>query len=194
MTGAYEQLPANLPEPTDDGAAAHLIGVAIPSIRFTATTGLELDLAELAAQRSVLFIYPRTGQPGVALPAGWDEVPGARGCTPETIGFRDHESELGDLGVSVYGFSSQDPAYQAELAERLGTRFPILSDVGLRLAEALTLPTFEIAGMRLYRRLTLVLSAGRVEHVFYPVFPTDTHAAQVLEWVRAHPLAAAGPT
>jgi len=147
------------------------------------------DLAEIARNRTVLFVYPRTGQPGAALPEGWDEIPGARGCTPETMGFRDHESALRESGVAVYGLSSQDPAYQRELVQRLQVEFPILSDERLQLADALSLPTFTAAAMRLYTRITLVLGKGRVEHVFYPVFPTDTHAAQVLDWVRAHPSA-----
>jgi peroxiredoxin len=185
VTAAYEQLPDGLPGPVDDGAADHLVGLAVPAIALPATTGGVLDLVEIAATRSVLFIYPRTGQPGVALPAGWDEIPGARGCTPETMGFRDHEAAFAAAGVAVYGLSSQDPAYQAELAQRLDVRFPILSDETLQLAGALKLPTFEAAGLELYTRITLVLSEGRVEHVFYPVFPTDTHAARVLDWLRA---------
>jgi peroxiredoxin len=185
VTAAYEQLPDGLPGPLDDGAADHLVGRPVPAIALPATTGGRRDLAEIAATRSVLFIYPRTGQPGVALPEGWDEIPGARGCTPETMGFRDHEAAFTAAGVAVYGLSSQDPAYQAELAQRLDVRFPILSDENLQLARALNLPTFHAAGQELYTRITLVLAEGQVEHVFYPVFPTDTHAARVLDWLRA---------
>ncbi len=192
MTGTYEQVPDGLPVPVDDGAADHLLGQVIPAIALPATTGEIIDLAEIARDRTVLFIYPRTGQPGVALPPGWDEIPGARGCTPETMGFRDHHDELTAAGVAVYGLSSQDPAYQGELAQRLGVRFPILSDPALELAETLSLPTFLASGMRLYTRLTLVLRDGRIEHVFYPIFPTDTHAAFVLEWLRANPVDRAG--
>jgi peroxiredoxin len=187
MPSTYEQLPDGLPVPVDDGAADHLAGRAVPALTFVATTGVEIDLAEVAARRSVLFVYPRTGQPGVALPPGWDDIPGARGCTPETMGFRDEQSAFDALGVSVYGLSSQDPEYQAELAARLGTEFAILSDERLQLAEALSLPTFEAAGLRLYKRLTLFMDAGLIEHVFYPVFPTDTHAAEVLDWLRVNP-------
>ena len=188
MTGAYEELPTGLPVPVDDGAADHLTGVAMPSIRLAATTGADLDLANLARGRAVLFIYPRTGQPGIALPEGWDEIPGARGCTPETIGFRDHEPAFAELGVHVVGLSSQDADYQRELVHRLGVSFPILSDPRLQLAEALSLPTFTAAGLRLYARLTLVINRGRIEQVFYPVFPTDTHAASLLDWLRANPI------
>jgi peroxiredoxin len=185
VTGAYDQLPDGLPIPVDDGAANHLAGLAIPSIRLPATTGTTLDLADIARVGGVVFIYPRTGQPGVELPDGWNDIPGARGCTPETIGFRDQAEGFADLGVAVFGLSSQPAGYQRELAERLGVNFPILSDERLQLADALSLPVFQAAGMRLYTRLTLVLRAGRIEHVFYPVFPTDTHAEQVLAWLRA---------
>jgi peroxiredoxin len=183
MTGTYEQLPDGLPVPADDGAAAHLVGLAMPAIRLPATTGGEIDLAEIARDRSVLFLYPRTGQPGQALPDGWDDIPGARGCTPETIGFRDLDAQFAAAGVSIYGLSSQDPDYQGELADRLGLGFAILSDPLMQLASALTLPTFSDTGEALYSRLTLLLSGGRIEHVWYPVFPPHTHAAAVLEWV-----------
>ncbi len=198
MTGTYEQLPADLPVPTDDGAAAHLPGLVIPALVLPATrsggpgdadrAAGQLALRELAEHRAVLYIYPMTGRPGVALPEGWDQIPGARGCTPESIGFRDHTDELGSLGVRVAGLSSQDHAYQLELAERLGLPYPVLSDERFELAAALDLPTFTAAGVRLYKRITLVLRAGVIEHVFYPIFPTDTHAAEVTDWIRAHPL------
>jgi peroxiredoxin len=185
VTGTYDQLPDGLPIPVDDGAADHLRGLVVPSIRFPATNGQTLDLAEIAGAQSVLFIYPRTGQPGVALPEGWDGIPGARGCTPETIGFRDQAEGFAELGVAIFGLSSQPADYQRELADRLGVTFAILSDERLQLAEALSLPVFHAAGLRLYTRLTLILRSGRIEQVFYPVFPTDTHAEQVLEWLRA---------
>jgi peroxiredoxin len=191
MTGAFDQLPTGLPVPVNDGAADHLIGLAVPAIRLPATTGGAVDLATVAAPpdaRVVVYLYPMTGRPGVALPDGWDEIPGARGCTPETIGFRDNEVEFADQGVTVFGLSSQDTAYQRELAERLELGFAVLSDERFELTEALSLPTFVANGVRLYTRLTLVLRDGVIEHVFYPVFPTDTHAAEVQAWLAANPI------
>ena len=185
MTAAnYEQLPDDLPAPQDDGAAAHLPGTEMPSITLPATTGGAVDLSGVGHPRAVIYVYPRTGQPGVPLIEGWNDIPGARGCTPESMGFRDHYAELTALGVEVLGLSSQDSDYQGELAARLGLPFPLLSDPSLVLADRLGLPTFTAGGVRLYRRLTLVLNAGRVEHAFYPVFPPDAHAAQVVDWLR----------
>ncbi len=128
-----------------------------------------------------------TGTPGVALPEGWDQIPGARGCTPESLGFRSHYQELTEAGAEVFGLSTQDPAEQAEAAARLELPFPLLSDAGLALAGQLRLPTFPAGGVVRYQRLTLVLRQGRIEHVFYPVFPPDRHAAEVLAWLREHP-------
>ena len=133
---------------------------------------------------TVLFCYPRTGRPDEELPPGWDEIPGARGCTPETCGFRDRDQQFADLGARVLALSIQDGAYQREMAERLELPFPVLSDEGLELVGALRLPTFETSGMTLVRRITLVIVDGVIEHVFYPVFPPDTHASEVLEWLR----------
>ena len=182
----YEQLPADLPVPEDDGAAAHLAGAAIPSINLPATTGEVLDLSQLGP-RAIVYVYPMTGTPGVPLVDGWDQIPGARGCTPESMGFRDHFEELAGLGAQVFGLSVQSADEQGEAAIRLGLPFPLLSDSGLVLAERLHLPTFTAAdGVVRYRRLTLVLNAGRIEHVFYPVFPPDRHAAEVLDWLREH--------
>jgi len=182
----YEQLPADLPVPEDDGAAAHLAGAAIPSINLPATTGEVLDLSQLGP-RAIVYVYPMTGTPGVPLVDGWDQIPGARGCTPESMGFRDHFEELAGLGAQVFGLSVQSADEQGEAAIRLGLPFPLLSDSGLVLAERLRLPTFTAAdGVVRYRRLTLVLNAGRIEHVFYPVFPPDRHAAEVLDWLREH--------
>jgi peroxiredoxin len=183
----YEQLPANLPAPEDDGAAAHLAAAAMPSITLPATTGELVDLSTLGP-RAIVYVYPMTGRPGVPLVDGWDQIPGARGCTPESMGFRDHFEELTGLGALVFGLSVQDTAEQAEAAARLELPFPLLSDSGRVLAERLRLPTFEAAdGVVRYRRLTLVLNQGRIEHVFYPVFPPDRHAAEVLDWLREHP-------
>jgi peroxiredoxin len=185
----FEQLPANLPVPEDDGAADHLGGLPMPSLALHATTGGSVDLTSVASPRAIVYVYPKTGQPGVALPDGWDLIPGARGCTPESCDFRDHHGELRALGAEVFGLSSQRTEYQAEAADRLHLPFALLSDERLELADALRLPTFTVEGERLYRRLSLVLRGGRIEHVFYPVFPPDEHAAQVLSWLRTHPAA-----
>jgi peroxiredoxin len=184
----YLTLPADLPQPVDDGAADHLPGLALPPIVLPATSGQDVDLAALGPGRTVLYLYPMTGRPGVALPDGWDEIPGARGCTPESCGFRDHFADLRAAGAAgVYGLSSQDTDYQREVAERLNLPFALLSDVDLRLGQALTLPTFEVEGRTLYKRLTLIVSDATIEHVFYPIFPPTTHAQEVLDWLRAHP-------
>ncbi|HEU5160321.1 MAG TPA: peroxiredoxin [Streptosporangiaceae bacterium] len=182
-------LPAELPVPVDDGAADHLPGREMPGIELASTQGgvMRVDRVPRGLSRLVLYAYPRTGRPGEPLPDGWDEIPGARGCTPESCGFRDHSADLGAAGAAVAGVSTQDTGYQREAAERLGLPFPLLSDADLRLTAALGLPTFEAAGMTLLRRLTLVIADGAVEHVFYPVFPPDRHAAEVLAWLRAHP-------
>ena len=182
----YEQLPADLPVPEDDGAAAHLPGAALPSVSLPATGGGPVDLAQIGHPRAVAYVYPMTGTPGVPLVEGWDQIPGARGCTPESIGFRDNYQELAGLGVEVFGLSSQEPAEQAEAAGRLALPYRLLSDAGLVLAERLGLPTFTAGGVVRYKRLTLVVRDGRIEHVFYPVFPPDRHAGEVVAWLRDH--------
>jgi peroxiredoxin len=183
-TANYEQLPADLPVPEDDGAAAHLTGAVMPSITLPATSGEPVDLSRIGP-RAIVYVYPMTGTPGVPLVEGWDQIPGARGCTPESLGFRDHYEELTELGAQVFGLSVQDTAEQAEAASRLKLPFPLLSDSGLVLAERLRLPTFTAAdGVVRYKRLTLVLDQGRIEHVFYPVFPPDQHGAEVVAWLR----------
>ncbi len=180
-------LPDDLPQPVDDGAADHLPGRRLPSTRLPATSGEPVDLSTLPG-RTVVYAYPRTGQPGVdPLVDDWDEIPGARGCTPEACGFRDHHAELQAVGTRVVGLSTQDPAYQAEAAQRLRLTCPLLSDAALQLTSALALPTFEAAGQVLLRRLTMLVRDGVVEHVWYPVFPPDTHATEVLSWLQAHP-------
>ena len=180
----YMQLPEALPVPEDDGAADHLPGRSLPHLVLSATTGEEVALDRLAPGRTILYIYPMTGQPDVELPEGWDDIPGARGCTPEACDFRDHHTELVAAGAAaVFGLSSQDTAYQQELVARLRVPFPMLSDVELALADALDLPTFEAGGMRLYKRLTLVVNDGTIEHAFYPIFPPNEHASRVLEWL-----------
>jgi len=173
-------LPANLPVPLDDGAADHLEEMAIPALALPATSGDDIDLAQAAEGTLVLYLYPRTGRPGEPLPDGWDDIPGARGCTPQSCAYRDHFAELRSLGADVLGISAQALADQVEFAERVGLPYPILSDPKLELAQALGLPTFEVAGMRLYRRLTLIARKGRIEKVFYPVFPPDRNAAEVV--------------
>ncbi len=176
-------LPTGLPVPTDDGAADHLEGLELPSLRLESTYG-ELDLAAEAAGLLVLYMYPRTGRPGVEPPAAWDETPGARGCTPQSCGYRDHGTELRELGARVVGLSAQPLEDQREVAERLALPHPVVADPELRLADALGLPTFDFGGQRLYRRLALVAERGRIVKVFYPVFPPDENAAEVVAWLR----------
>jgi peroxiredoxin len=178
-------LPADLPVPLDDGAARHLEGFKLPSLKLPATDGSAVDLATFAG-RTVVYVYPRTGRPGHPLPDGWDAIPGARGCTPQSCSFRDHFAELEQLGVShLYGMSTQDSGYQREAAERLHLPFAILSDADLRFTRALGLPTFVVEGMTLQKRMVLVIDDGVVAKVFYPVFPPDQSAAVVAAWLRA---------
>jgi peroxiredoxin len=172
-----------LPRPADDGAARHLIGTPIASIPLPATDGTTVDLSLLPGT-VVVYAYPRTGRPGIENPDGWDLIPGARGCTPQSCSFRDQFAELKTLGVDrLFGLSTQETAYQREAAERLHLPFPILSDEHLRLARAMRLPTFETSGMTLLKRLTLVIEDGMIEHVFYPVFPPDRNAGDVTAWL-----------
>jgi peroxiredoxin len=179
------QLPEDLPEPHDDGAARHLTGAKLPSIALEATDGSKVDLAALAG-RSVVYIYPRTGRPGQPTPTGWDAIPGARGCTPQSCGFRDHFADLQRLGVKqLYGLSTQTTAYQREAVERLHLPFAILSDAALVLTRALNLPTFTVDGMTLIRRMAWVIDDGVITHVFYPVFPPDKSAEEVVSWLSA---------
>jgi peroxiredoxin len=173
----------NRPVPIDDGAAAHLFGLDVPSLALSSTLGGLLDIRDAARDLLVVYVYPRTGQPGEPLPAGWDEIPGARGCTPQSCAFRDHIGELAVQGASLIGISAQSPAEQLEFAEREHIPYPLLSDSELRLAETLGLPTFEAAGMTLYRRLTFVARAARIQKVFYPVFPPERNASDVLAWL-----------
>jgi len=178
-------LPSDLPAPVDDGAADHLAGLAMPAITLPGTAGSRVTLPDLGPGRTVVYIYPLSGRPGVDLPDGWDAIPGARGCTPEACGFRDHHAELRAAGAAaVFGLSSQPTDYQAELAHRLNLPFELLSDPELEVADALRLPTFTADDRRLYTRLTLVVTDGRIEHAFYPIFPPDQHAAEVLRWLR----------
>jgi len=185
---SLEQLPSNLPVPLDDGAARHLPGLEMPHLHFPATTGGTIDISAVGSPRAVIYIYPMTGRPGVPLPTDWDLIPGARGCTPEACAFRDHYAELKAAGSEVYGLSSQTTDYQAEAAQRLNLPFALLSDERMELADALHLPTFAVDELVLYKRLTLIVRAGRIEHVFYPIFPPDRHADEVLDWLHANSL------
>lgn len=178
-------IPEGLPVPVDDGACDHLVGTTIPSIPLPATDGRTVDLARLAG-RTVVYIYPRTGNPAEEIPAGWNEIPGARGCTPQSCAFRDHYRELQDLGADVFGLSTQTTEYQREAVERLHLPFALLSDADLRLTHALRLPTFEVQDMTLIKRLTLIVRDGLIEHVMYPVFPPDRNAQDVVSWLADH--------
>jgi peroxiredoxin len=179
------ELPADLPAPLDDGGARHLVGLAWPDLALAATDGSSVNLSG-GRGRTVIYAYPRTGRPGQALPTGWDAIPGARGCTPQSCGFRDHFAELSALGVGrLYGLSTQEPDDQREVAERLHLPFALLSDARLKLQRALNLPTFAVDGMTLLKRLTLVLDDSVITKVFYPVFPPDKSAAEVIAWLRA---------
>lgn len=178
------QLPSNLPVPVDDGACRHLTGLAVPSVPLRATSGRLVDLSHIAG-RVVVYCYPRTGQPDVDPPPGWDAIPGARGCTPQSCAFRDHHQQLRSLGAQVFGLSTQDTDYQREVVERLHLPFELLSDSALELAGALRLPTFDIGGTTLLKRVTLIIRDGHVEKVFYPVFPPDKNAEEVVAWLAA---------
>jgi peroxiredoxin len=175
-------LPPNLPAPVDDGACDHLNGLAIPSLTLDSSRG-PVDLAELGAERAVLYVYPRTGRPDRAVPAGWDAIPGARGCTPQSCAFRDHAAKLAGLGARVAGLSAQSLEEQVEVAERLHLPFPVIADPERRLGAAIGLPTFEFEGATLYKRVTLVIEGGQIVKVFYPVFPPDRNAEEVLAWL-----------
>lgn len=193
MMAQNQQNPAEfdwskIPAPQDDGGARHLLGMSMADVALPATTGGTVSLARLKG-RAVVFAYPRTGQPGLPSPVpDWDMIPGARGCTPQSCGFRDLCRDLNAAGAQgVFGLSTQDTAYQREAAERLQLPFPLLSDEKLALANAMRLPTMHVAGETLFRRMALVVDDGRVSHVFYPVFPPDRNAADVLDWLKANP-------
>lgn len=187
MASAFP-LPPDLPVPVDDGACRHLPGMRMPAIALPSTGGRLVRLDRLPAPRTIIFCYPMTGVPGKPLPEGWDAIPGARGCTPQTCGFRDRYEEIRSLGAEVYGLSTQATDYQQEMTQRLAIPFEVLSDDNFRLCEALRLPTFEVEGRRLVKRLTLVVRDHVIEAVFYPVFPSDKSAGQVLDWLSKHAL------
>ncbi len=186
-TPAPPPLPAGLPVPVDDGGAAHLTGVVVPSVRLESTDRGEVDSGDLSTGRLVLYVFPKMGRPDQADPPGWDEIPGARGCTQESCAYRDLHQEFRELGWSVAGLSAQSSDEQKEASVRLHLPFPLLADPDRRLGEALGLPTFEVAGLTLYKRLTLVAREGRVVKVFYPVYPPQDNATEVLGWIRSEP-------
>jgi peroxiredoxin len=179
---------SHLPAPIDDGACAHLPGLEMPSLLLPSTAGRLIDLSKRDAARTVVYCYSMTGVPGAPLPAGWDLIPGARGCTPQACAFRDHYQEFATLEAELFGLSTQTTGYQREMAVRLYLPFEILSDSALTFANALSLPTFETGGMQLIKRLTMVIRKGRIETVFYPVFPSNESAARALAWLERHPL------
>jgi peroxiredoxin len=183
----FHQLPPDLPVPVDDGAADHLVGAELPALRLPAARGGEVDLAELGAGLLVVYVYPHTGVPGEDSPAGWNDFPGARGCTPQNCAYRDAAAEFAALGAELAGLSAQDSGEQRDFAVREHIAYPLLSDSGLVLAERLGLPTFELGGSTFYRRLTFIARDGRIEKVFYPVFPPDSDSALALGWLREHP-------
>jgi peroxiredoxin len=175
-------LPPDLPVPEDDGAAGHLLGQMLPQLTLDSSQG-PVSMRELSRERLVLYIYPRSGKPDEPLLPGWDDIPGARGCTPQSCGFRDHAAELGGLGALVAGLSAQSLEDQVEFAERNHIPYPVIADPALKLGAALRLPTFEIEGLTLYKRMALVVEACAIAKVFYPVFPPDQNAAEVLAWL-----------
>jgi peroxiredoxin len=181
----FQSLPADLPAPEDDGACDHLPGLRLPALTLATTDGQRIDLAERRG-RTVVYAYPRTGRPGEPLPTGWDAIPGARGCTPQSCAFRDHHAELRAFSAELFGLSTQTTDYQLEAVERLHLPFALLSDADLALTRALRLPTFEVDGLTLIKRLTLIVDDGSVSGVLYPVFPPDRSAADTLAWLAAH--------
>ncbi len=186
---------STIPAPIDDGGADHLKGMTVPPVSLHATNDMSVVLSELAG-RVVVFAYPRTGEPGkIALVDDWDMIPGARGCTPQTCAFRDLFAELKAGGAQhVFGVSTQPNDYQTEMAGRLHLPFPVLSDHDLELAKALDLPTMEAGGETLLKRMALIIDDAVITHVFYPVFPPDRNAGDVLAWLKANPARRALPS
>lgn len=183
MSTSLSQLPKDLPVPVDDGAASHLEGSLLPNLTLVNTDGSGVNMAELCG-RWVIYVYPMTGRPDIPLPDGWDGIPGARGCTPQSCSFRDHYEELQALHTGVFGLSVQTTEYQREARDRLHLPFHLLSDSTMQLKGKMRLPTLAVAGMELFKRLTLITNDGRIEKVFYPVFPPDQNADDVLVWLR----------
>lgn len=180
------QLPTDLPIPLDDGSTKHLKGMKLPNVSLNATNGKTINIGDIKG-RLVVYCYPMTGQPNVALPAGWDQIAGARGCTPQSCSFRDHYQELQALGADVMGLSVQTTAYQKEMVDRLHLPFPVLSDANYQFQKALNMPTFVAAGMTLLKRVTLIANNGVIEAVHYPIFPSDSDPAWVIEYLKLHP-------
>lgn len=178
------QLPTDLPVPQDDGACNHLVGMPLPNVALLATDGSMVNLSQIAG-RLVIYCYPMTGQPNVPLPEGWDQIPGARGCTPQSCAFRDHYQELQALHANVFGLSVQSTEYQREMATRLHLPFQVLSDEQYQFQKALNLPTFVAAGMTLLKRVTFISQQGRIEAVHYPIFPSDSDPAWVLDYLKS---------
>ena len=183
---SFKKLPRNIPVPIDDGACNHLLNEALPTMLLPSTEGKDVDLSAISG-RIVIYCYPMTGQPGFALPDGWDEIPGARGCTPQSCAFRDHHQELKQLETQVYGISTQSTEYQREAVERLHLPFELLSDRNLQFAKSLKLPIFEIEGKQLIKRVTLIAKNGKIIKVFYPIFPPNKNADEVIEWLQSNP-------
>ena len=181
----YNQAPDNLPEPQDDGAADHLKGLRLPSIALNSTQGQRVDVGQYPGWL-VIYCYPMTGLPGVPLPPNWDQIPGARGCTPQSCSFRDHYQELQTLGVEVLGLSVQTMEYQKEMADRLHLPFPVVSDVNYEFQKALNMPTFLVEEMTLLKRVTLIVNHGLIEAVHYPIFPSDSDAIWVIDYLKNH--------
>jgi peroxiredoxin len=179
------QLPADLPVPQDDGSTNHLRGMKLPNLSLFATNGKALNVGDIKG-KLVIYCYPMTGQPNVALPDGWDQIPGARGCTPQSCSFRDHYQELQTLGAEVVGLSVQTTEYQKEMAERLHLPFPVVSDVNYQFQKAMNMPTFVAAGMTLLKRVTLIANNGVIEAVHYPIFPSDSDPAWVIDYLKSH--------
>jgi peroxiredoxin len=185
MRDNFYALPTDLPVPLDDGACNHLEGKALPKIELRTTANRVVDLSRLTQEPTVLFFYPRTGRPDEPAPIGWDEIPGARGCTPQSCGYRDQYAEFRALGVQVFGVSTQTTEFQQELVQRIHLSFEVLSDVDFKFTEALKLPTFEFSGMRLFKRMALFCENGKIRKVFYPVFPPNENASTVLKWLNS---------
>ncbi|MGI8501940.1 MAG: peroxiredoxin [Hassallia sp.] len=178
----FPKLPKDLPVPQDDGACAHLLGEKLPQVTLTSSRSNQLELSKIKG-RVVFYCYPMTAQPGIPIPDGWEQIPGALGCTFQSCAFRDHHAELQALGVQVYGISTQDSSYQQEAVERLHLPFELLSDADFAFTTSFRLPTFEVEGKRLIKRLTLIADDGKIVKVFYPVFPPDRNAQEVIEWL-----------
>jgi peroxiredoxin len=183
MTQDFSELPSNLPIPVDDGASDRLLGKSLPNVILASTSGNQINLADIKG-RIVLYCYPMTGEPGVELPADWDLIPGARGCTPQSCSFRDHYQELQALNAQVYGVSTQETSTQLEAQQRLHLPFELLSDLDFKLTTALQLPTFEVENKQLLKRLTFIAQTGTIIKVFYPVFPPAQNAQDVIDWLK----------